>query len=159
MQGTTQSTRIGQRIRVQEILLNYQTWNPSTVLADSLQGVRVMLIEDRMTNGANPAIGNLVTTLSSNALYNLVRANTFRVLYDEVVCPAINYGTNNGSGGLICRRVKVTCNCITDYSLGNAGTVADIDTGGLFVVIWSDLGTTTSPVIRWTTRVVFTDTY
>jgi len=119
------------------------------------QNVRIMLVYDRQTNGAAPAAADLIYNLdqagnvvatTSHSSTNYTNKKRFLVLMDEMhACPAV--ATAGGTSGRaefqdtvsnVERYVKCK-NLPTLYSASaNPATVAQIVTGGLFLVLWSD---------------------
>jgi len=118
-------------------------------------GWRAMLVYDRQTNGATPSADALIYNVNeagsqiatnSRSMTNYVHKKRFLILMDEYhVLPFAGSGGASASGvdvpdsiSTIDRFIKLK-NLPTLYSASaNPATVAQVQTGGLFFVIWSD---------------------
>jgi len=126
--GTTASTRIGQRILMKSIQARIYLRREDVTTA-TVQAVRVLLIYDRQTNGAAPAITDVLSAISMQSLRNMANVGRFFCLMDKTY-------TLDGAGGQTVlfdeRYMKI--NLPVFYNTGTAGTAADIQTGGLFLM-------------------------
>jgi hypothetical protein len=95
------------------------------------QTQRFILVFDRQSNGAAPAITDVLDSNSPFSLFNKDNAQRFRIVTDVV--KVLNASAESGSThvtGIIRKRLNVA----VMYNSGTAGTIADINTGGLFLI-------------------------
>lgn len=125
--------------------------------------VRIILFYDRQSNGAAPAIADVLrnvdsagtTTTSSLSAVQLANSARFLILRDEMWHMPITDATNAITGRLLGDVpskgssfkwfVKLP-NLETHYNAGVAGTVADITTGALFLLV---LGRSANADSQW----------
>lgn len=114
--------------------------------------VRLMLVQDSQTNGANFATADLLSDTSADdclvSTRNLDNMKRFRVLMDRL------YHLNDTSPSAYItyyKDLKIKCR----YS-GNAGTIADINDNSIFLVEMSDEATNT-PTITYHCNIRFVD--
>lgn len=133
-QGTSAITSIGRKILMKSILLQ-------AVLTNSNGFGRLLIVYDRQTNGAAPAATDVLTSNTMMAAQNLDNRDRFIILadiYPWEQSENIANGNINGSPGGYKRFIK--CNLETIYG-SNLGTVADIQSGGLFIMTNCNGGT------------------
>ena len=150
-QGTSAVTRIGRRITVKSLLVRWYVQLAATTTGGA--PLRLLVVADRQTNGAAPAITDILLTDEIASPMNLNNSKRFKVVCDEII-PVI------GAGGpqsiMIQRYMKLNMN--TEFNSGNAGTVADITTGSLYVMAWQGGGlATAAPTSVFYSRVRFSD--
>lgn len=175
--GTEYNNRIGHEISMKSVHFNATiTPNGTNAAALSSEYVRVMIIYDRQTNKALPSYTDIIQGIvsnggNSNTAYdglNLINKKRFKVLMDERrLLPPI------GISGASATNVNLT-QCVneehnisrfidlrglsTEYNITNGGTVADINTGGLyFFVLGTATGTSVAYQITWSTRLRYYD--
>lgn len=133
-QGTTATTRIGRRITMKSMYIQYQiNLLPTTTGSSPL---RFLVVYDAQANGAAPAILDIVLTDELASPMNLGNSRRFKVLCDEVV-PCI--GTAGPQSYMFKRYIKLG-NLNTEFNSGNAGTIADITSGSIYVYTWGSSG-------------------
>jgi len=124
---------------------------------------RVMVVFDRQTNGALPTISAILQNATSLTFNNLNNRERFVTLMDK--CFALGpYSTTatqtispaNGSFTFVNIFKRLPPNTETIFG-GSGDTIADIMTGGLFLVTIGDMATGDSWVMQTATRVRFTD--
>lgn len=151
-QGVTNSTRIGQKIRMTSLYwqLAFEI-SPAAVNPNGF--IRFMIVYDRQTNSALgnwqtllelPGSGNPVTELMSPN--NLDQSKRYRVLHDQRL-----YFSENFIEGRIAKRY-MKLGMTTQYD-GVGGNIADISTGALLFMVTGDTTTggnvpTVSGVVR-----------
>jgi hypothetical protein len=130
--GTTAITRNGQSIKITEISLHYS--EALTTLSAAVVFARVILVYDQQPNAAAFASTDLLQNGTTDVLSQYVVAyeDRFNVLYDEV--HAMN---QSDSPNIVQNYISYKPHHI-EYNTGNAGTVADITKGSLFLFIFSD---------------------
>lgn len=149
-QGDTQLTRDGVKVNWKSLKL---TIDVSSQIAFAFGSAlfRYIIIREESCLGSAPTTAQIFNsaTPSPLAIYNFTNRDVpkrYKVYYDSGVQllgpPVVDYTNVNGlSTALQHRRVfqhKIKFNFITDYSRGNAGTVADIDTNSLYLIAWTD---------------------
>lgn len=152
-QGDTNILRDGNRVKWNNIEMR--------ILIEGLaahvfaQPVRFMLVRKIPSKGATITLSNLISDASPDFLdiYNVTSIDfkaTYKVYFDKtfVIGPeSADYtsATGNAPGGLkgkYCLTIRKNLGgFVTDYGLGNAGTVADIDTNGLHFIAFTDNAT------------------
>ena len=114
-----------------------------TLTNSSGQG-RILIVYDRQANGAAPAATDVLTSNTIMAIQNLDNRDRFIILADifpyaqDETLAAGNNGA--GSGGIMAYKRYIKCNLETIYG-GNAGTIADINSGSLLMLTNCNGGT------------------
>lgn len=151
VQGTTQWNRIGRRVQMKSIAIRGRIYYNQAGGAPGADYLRVMLIYDRQPNGAAPAIGDIIaatdqagtTTTTCFDGLNMSNADRFKVLREYVLhipSPAAIAGGANqalqveGAEKLGFKWFVKLGGLETHFKTGNAGTIADISTGSLYLV-------------------------
>lgn len=119
---------------------------------DQLQ--RALLVYDRQTNGAALTAAQVLSTANVVAPRSLENRKRFKILMDKTV--TLNASGEPGSNEFFqfYRRLRHP----VEYNSGNAGTVADITTGSLYlVVIGSNAAGATAGALTWNSRIRFLD--
>lgn len=159
-QGTTASTRVGRKIMIKSI-----QWKISAAAESLLNqvGSRIhwALVWDKQSNGAAPAYTDIYDTATPTSMFNISNSSRFVILKsDDVVVTGVN---NNGTNMATVGAHQIIngyrrCELPVQYNAGNAGTVADIQTGGLFLVYVGDIAAGTSDVdMTGVVRIRYTD--
>ena len=137
-QGTTSSTRIGSRIEIKSVQFrsNYQSGQGAT----GVTPLRIKIIYDKEANGAAPNATDIMAVDAIDGLNNLNNAGRFITVFDQTWDPVTGPSLGSGPG---CAQAQildgyVKCNLPVKYNGGNAGTVADISSGSLYVLSWSN---------------------
>lgn len=151
LMGTSASTRIGRRITVKSIYLRY--WASLATGTTGTSPIRIMIVLDKQANTQAPAAGDILLADNISQPNNLSNSRRFVTLCDKVLD---GIGTV-GKASEHFEFYKKT-NLEVQYNTGNAGTVADIQSGSLYLLVWSTgaFGTT-SPTGGYTVRLRFTD--
>jgi hypothetical protein len=172
-QGTTENTRIGRLLKHKWMDLAYtlefvKTLDAGTGIGSST--CRVYVLADVQSEGGNFTPGAFF--LDASNYYPISQrdrtnrnASRYQVLYDSGVLPigaAFNGTASNSAPGcglqsLITHSVHVPLNFESDYSRGNAGTYADIDTNALWVVAVTDNSVANQLLFNYTYTTCFTD--
>jgi hypothetical protein len=149
-QGTDETNRIGDICKMQwaELSLNFLAGN--TFIAGSF-GLRVMLVSETTALGAVVAPAQFFSTATPQAiqLRNYVSRDDkrFHVWWDsgpKLIGPtsfALNTAVNTYGVPpqieMVLPRINLN-NLRTDYSRGNSGTITDIDTNALSLLVFTD---------------------
>ena len=112
-----------------------------------------MVVYDKQANATAPAITDVLVVDSFIGQNNLNNRDRFVVLCDYLSEP-IGANGNTSVGGVIYKSLNME----TMFNSGNAGTVADITSGSvyLFVAQTGGIGVV-NPTFNWRARVRFTD--
>lgn len=158
IQGTDGTTRIGRKISLKKLLfrmnITFQENTTGGTAAGSLAGnVRLLFVYDKQTNGAVPLSTDILLSATVTSPMNLDNRDRFQVIADKVyhVSPVDNAGAYV--------KLYKKLNRQTIFNAGNAGTVADITTGSLYLFVFSTIATTGGGNIIFTynSRVRFSD--
>lgn len=131
-QGTSAITRIGRKILMKSILVQGALTNTSGQ-------ARILIVYDKQTNGANPAATDILTSNTLMAAQNLDNRDRFIILADIYPFAQDENLGNQNTGSLQYKRY-IKCNLETIYG-SNVGTVADIESGGVFMLTNCNGGT------------------
>jgi len=142
--GTGVGDRVGNRVtnRVADIRISFAFYSDAVGgVINRLFGVRMQVVYDKQTNGlvCPSPFGGFYS--SSESIYR----DRFIILYDEVVYPKhfremrvwdpTNAEWYLPEQMLVFRHIKLLLDMPTTFNTGNAGTVADINTGSLYLVL------------------------
>lgn len=150
-QGTSGVTRLGRRINMESLLIRFAaSMKPTTTGASAL---RLMIVYDLQPNGAAMTAAQLLTTDEITGVNLLDNSRRFKVICDELI------GSMGQSGPASVEFHKwIKLNLPVEFNTGNAGTIADIATGSLWMWVWQDGQiATASPQTLQQTRVRFSD--
>lgn len=179
IEGASYQNRIGRKIAMESVRLTGQIV-PSGNGAGVSEYMRIMIIYDRQTNGAFPAITDVLETIldngtTTNTSYsglNMNNAERFFVLMDQRVHIANNnvstvINTSMNVQGIVdsssfanIDRFKKLKNLETHYKAAGIpnATVGDIATGGLYLVTFGNVASATSGYkLVASTRVRYSD--
>jgi len=128
-QGTTASTRIGRRLKMTSMFLRwYVTLAPTTTGATP---VRLIIVYDAQSNGAAPAITDILLTDEISSPNNLSNSRRFKVLVDEQrEC----IGTSGPQSFMAERFVKL--DKLVEYNTDAGATVAAITSGAVYAFVY-----------------------
>lgn len=120
-----------------------------------LQVARVLVVYDSQPNAAAPGITDILTAATDRGLVNLSNSLRFKIVMDKRYALYDNTGTS-------CRPEIIDefriLNLPVHYNSGDAGTIADITTGALWLITCGDAASgTTDSTAKITTRVRYTD--
>lgn len=135
-QGSANGNRLGNQVRFME--LEY-TLIPH-LNADSADAVRIVLFRDTQPEGSTPTVAELLCSSTVGSCFNPDFVGNqaqprFAILSNHLVHMSQASGTNQDVVGPVVAR-KVRLGFTTTYT-GNAGTVSDIQTNGLFFFLSS----------------------
>lgn len=151
--GTDINTCVGREITLRSVQLEgfIQNVTAATNIA------RVVVVYDRQTNGSAPTWATVFGTASTNTglqnSRNLDNRKRFKILMDRTLV----FEPQNTVGD--CHKVEFyrKLRHPTERNGGNAGTVGDISTGGLFFFCVAQTGGTTHLDVHMTSRIRFLD--
>lgn len=134
-QGTSTTSRVGNQLY--NVKLNIRG---HVVLAATQAGdlFRYIIFKDKQTDGSAPAVLDILETANVDANYNLDKVGSrFVILADRYV--PIQQAAATVTTPYVPFALYKKLNFVTYYT-GNAGTVSDISTNGLFVLTISQGG-------------------
>lgn len=141
--GTGPSGLIGKKIVVSRISMRIncalQSSNNATlgsvVNTDSL---RIILIQDKQSNGAYPAVTDVLQTANFFSMMNMDYSKRFKILKEWIVdfSETINYGTNYFTGP-VDETIKWSrkTNVPIDFDIAATGVIGDVRTNNIFVLV------------------------
>jgi len=160
VQGTSASQRIGRKISIKSIQLRLQHGMGSTGLSTMC---RVAIVLDLQSNGAAPAwldvFDNSTSLSAPHTMRNISNAGRFKVLWSHFFTL-----TGSNASGLSTDDTFINdewykrCDIPVNYNAGVAGTVGDIQTGGLFyMTLGSTAAGTAAASTTGTIRIRYAD--
>lgn len=156
--GNTYEDRHGDATTIKSIRLRFTIKGGTTAVTNSyVQWVRCLLFWDNQPNGAVPA-GNLpLVSLTVNSLTDPQYSYRFKILHDErFLITSSALGATNDNSDECSDFYKAKLNLVSNYS-GNAGTIADLTTGALYLYVIGDTAAVTNenPVVTYYSRCRF----
>lgn len=155
--GAAMNQRVGREIMIRSIEVRLTATSDSGA-AGALGGIwnRCIIFYDRQTNAAAPAVTDLLTAADCWAPRNLDNRHRFTILHDtrfflSPVTPALDTLHHDLSWY---RRMHHP----TTYNAVGGGTVADITSGGLFLLIFgTEAPASNPPISAGYARIRYTD--
>lgn len=120
--------------------------------ANSTSGnARIMLVYDKQCNGAALTISQVLVSVDPESLTNAANKKRFKILFDKsYAIPGNNSTPKRFDFSLSLRNLETHCNT------GNAGTIADINTGSLYWIYLSDVTAgVTAPTVDLHSRLFY----
>lgn len=150
--GDNLNNRDGRQIFIQSIQVKFRAeFNAAAATASPL---RFILFQDKQANGAAPAVGELLdiaTAGAIDALRLLTTRKRFKILADR----RYYVSQNSGLGGIV-DDIYLKKPITVQYNAGNSGTITDITTNSLYMLMTSD-ETVNGPFGGFFARVRFTE--
>lgn len=150
MNGTVKGTeavnqRIGYKIRNTYI----KAFGDVYTTDNSASMTRIMIVYDKQSNGAAPAVTSILASASPYAQYlQELRHDRFTILYDKMFYTDTQFRTKIW-------KFQKKINLPTQYySTGNAGLVSDIQRGSIHLI---SVTTNSNARLTLSTRVFYTD--
>jgi hypothetical protein len=150
-QGLTETSRIGQRVRVKKITVVHSVIPGSTTTGSGALNFR--LVYDRQTNGAAPAATDMFDVDVGTTLRNPDTRARFKVLMHEK--GHVTAYTMDGEVFMFERTIK--CNYDVFFNVGTGGTVASMTSGSIYAVTAQNGLATAGPSGQVYYRVWFED--
>lgn len=146
-QGDEESQRIGRKIRVKSVdFKGTLTLAPATVATSTSDNIRVMLVLDTQTNGAQFAATDLLETDSYFSFNNLANSGRFRVLKKLQYSLSAQGAAATGAAftfGEVTRNISFHHNCdvpIEYDNSANTGAITTVRSNNLFIVTQASTG-------------------
>jgi len=133
--GSDIANRIGRQIVVKSIQFNISNYSADATGID--QTHRVLLVYDKQSNGVTPAVTDILTASTCWAMRNLNNRNRFIILYDNVMAVKGDDPAQWTSGNVRIHETRYyrRHNLKVQFNAGDAGTVADMATGALYMIL------------------------
>lgn len=152
-QGDTGTTRDGNKILMTMVDLRVQL-----VVSDPTNLIRCLVVYDRQSNGSNPStvgITNILDTVAAASQTMAPQLQPTKRRYKILLDRLFTMDLVNKYTWMLHKRIKV--NRYTEYN-GNAGSSADIVTGGLYLIFVSDSSAISHPTMQFTAKMFYKDT-
>lgn len=169
VQGDTNLTREGNKVYITSIQIKAVII--TNVLLTSATEYRIIVFRDNFPNGVAPTAGSLldinIITAYLYAPYNAKYQTRYKILYDKrgVSNPSVHLveGAGPTVTSVIQKKISIQLKrklgFIANYGLGNAGTIADITHGAIYILLLSNrtIGDADGPTFLGGSRVNFKD--
>jgi len=150
-QGTDETNRIGSKVRMVHLEMNMHIFRYVNTQQPACM-VRVLLVREISTLGSLLALNQLFSSATPppHDVRNLITRDNrrFKILSDKtfslgprVVSISVAEHMSGATSSTKIIKWNKKLNFVTNYARGNAGTVADIDTNALHVIVLTDNGT------------------
>lgn len=153
VQGVTGGQRIGRKVNFKSMQYRLSITNGTGIAATpSVTQVRVLVLYDRQTNGALPALTEIFSpTATFDALIALQESKRWVILSDKT------YQNDSTAGSVLSIKCFEKMAMETQYN-GAGGVVVDVAYGGIYILIAHNGGAfTTAPTVDGNFRLRFTD--
>lgn len=157
--GDDINERIGRQITMKSVQVS-AVLVPNTTQASQVPScVRMMIVFDRQANAAAPTLASLVVTHNVAdaviGLRNLEYRERFQVIKDDIISLPGSSSTAYQDGPRTWK-VYLPVNLVTTFNNGDAGSIADIATGSLYLMMYSNVAAG-QPYCAWSSRVRYAD--
>lgn len=157
--GDDINERTGREVTLKSIHCRFEPYSTATTGQD--QWGRIIVVYDRQTNGAAMTIAQLLTAVTPIAMRNLENRKRFSVLYDKTftlnssILGAVQVPE---AGGHKYFEFYRRLNHPMVFNSGDAGTVADITSGSVYVItLGSENAGATAGACHLTCRIRYED--
>jgi hypothetical protein len=151
-EGTDEVNRVGDKMRWKRFMFKAQVFSNASLVR--CQAVRLVIIRESSSLGSVTSLNQYMDSSTPDASTAMINVQTrnhhrFHVVYDSgsflvgpFTTPVANttYTSLSVPDTWLCD-VDLPVDFVTDYSRGNAGTVADIDTNAVTLLAFTDNGT------------------
>lgn len=155
-QGTTEITRVGGKITV----TNFNVRGNFSLTTTALSGtpnndvVRMILFIDKQTNGAAPAVTDILKSANGQAYMNLDNVDRFQILKDKMIKVGFTAsGSTNLVGDLVPWKINKKMNLPIHYS-STTGAITEVKSNNIYMLFTSWQGVVN---FNYYARVKFTD--
>lgn len=150
--GDDVDARVGRKVVMKSVQLQLRP--RVTVTTGLAQICRIMLVYDKQTNAAALTIAQVLQNASISGLRNLENRDRFVVLMDQF----IELSASGNQGDFKHFNKYLRCNLPVIFNSGDAGTIADITTGSLYLItVGSEAAGDTDANVFGYSRVRFED--
>lgn len=155
--GTDFTNRVGRKTLMKTLLLTFTHSPPTASNSASGDVHRVIVFYDSQTNGAAPAVTDVIAIADALNPMQLTNRERFKILLDKrIALPAFVMAAGVPTAGdprQLFWKKYLKINMDTVYG-GSAATVGSVQTGGLFMAVLSQTATWNA---SYYSRVRFTD--
>lgn len=122
---------------------------------------RIILVYDKQTNASLPSITTLLDTANSHSQLNKDNRDRYDIIMDKVYAVGQQVAVSGASispAYFSLKKFKKLKDRLVQFNQTNGSTIADITTGGLYLVFVGNVTTgTTAASITYTCRINYTD--
>ncbi len=143
-QGVTESQRIGRKCTIKQILWRYELLLGAGTTSNSSDIARIVLYQDKQTNGATAAVTDILETADFQSFNNLANSSRFKILLDKAY--AMNGVGLAGDGTTIDSPSHITrgtffkkCNIPIEYN-STTGAIGEQRTNNIGLLLLSRSG-------------------
>lgn len=129
-QGTTATSRLGRKIRLTK--LNFRWFANLGTTTTGGSPIRMKCVYDKQTNGAAPAVTDVMTADLFESPNNLDNSDRFITLFDEITEP-ISVQNNYCVGGQINRVLDLEQMWLSNTA---TGVITSMLTGSIYLFVW-----------------------
>jgi len=148
--GTDASTRIGRKAAIKSLLIRATA---SVGTATKGGSFRLLVVYDKQTNAAAPAITDILLADAFNAPNNLSNRDRFVTIFDQIMGPVDVGGPNN-----VADTFYKKLNLEEMWNAGTDATVGSITSGSIYAFVAQSGGmATNAPALTMYSRVRYTD--
>lgn len=169
VQGTTNVSRIGEKVNFKTIDLRFRLITNSTLTTEA--SVRIMLVKERTALGSAPSLQGILGSATPNtwSTRNVTDRdpNRYHIYYDKVFYMSPGSWSLNGTGtstfynparpSIILGSIVKKLDFVTDYSRSNAGDETDMDANCLALVAITDHGVASAMTLSYEMNLGFQD--
>jgi len=156
--GTDFTNRIGRKILMRSIYIRYRVNNFDNTTVNNCS--RVILVYDMQTNGALPAITDVLDTIHAESQVNLNNRDRFRIIWDKIHAIGQFDTTATqaiaGSPTIHVGKKYKKLRLETIFS-GTTAAIGSIATGGLYLITVGDAAANAGGLFTLSTRIRFED--
>jgi len=157
--GDDINERIGRQITMRSVQVSAVLVPNVTQASQVPSCVRMMIVYDRQANAAAPTLASVLVmhnvTSAIVGIRNLEFRERFQVIKDDIISLPGSSSTAYQDGPRIWK-VYLPVNLVTTFNSGDAGDIADIATGSLYLFMFSNVSAG-QPYCAWTSRVRYAD--
>jgi len=151
-QGSDIGDRVGRQIMMKSIQAKLYSYVTPATGVDQVH--RLMIVYDRQVNGSLPSIATILNTVTPYSMKNLNYRKRFKILMDKTFVLSASGEDSSQMYTEFYRKLRHP----VEFNAGNAGTVADIITGSLYLVSVGNIGAgAPAGVVTGNLRVRYTD--
>jgi len=155
--GTGASQRIGKKILMKSILFRAAVGGNSGTFTIPFQGsVRFLIIQDKQTNATAPTVAQILEIATGTSPMNMDNRERFTVLANKSI-PIDQSGGHQSGKVSVYKRLNLP----TFFNAGTAGTVADITSGSVYLLLIAEQSLvappTLDPITTWYSRIRYDD--
>lgn len=159
-QGTTDQTRVGNKITLKNINLRGFASNDDAAAGTLQPGIlRVILFVDKQANGATATVTDILQSASISSFRNMDQVDRFVILKDQfyktVVTVTNSTGTPHSDQGNTLWKMSVKCNIDVHFS-STTGAITELKSNNVGLLYVTDQ-TTCNAATLGTARVKFID--